>query len=265
MPENISEAILTTVQAQQAVKRAEEAHNALVARQSAERNALSTFFDKYQGIMTFYNQTYQSYLEGAQLNRNFTESICELLLMDPPYDIRFVAKSNQRSLAQLIHLSVKNGGTAAIYCDWTQASAWKSIFKKQPEANGNWFVQGLIPVHKHQHFAYRTAQFGHKSMTEYVFLAHKKDSLATGQLLQQGKKGVNINELEAVLGTSPTGNWKHDFLIDQTPPPRDWRLRYDSGVKSGTAVRPNAEKSSSALAQWILRYSGIINLRKYYE
>ena len=113
---------------------------------------------------------------------------------------------------------------------------------------------------------------GHKQMTEFIMIVHRKDPSGQPQAVQ-GKFNPNTKQVEEVLGASKAGSWHYDFMTDQLPPskecyvlrtlrapPRHWicfrRLRYEeesAGDKKGTAVRQCMEKGPNILASFILK------------
>ena len=168
--------------------------------------------------MTFYQMPWQSFMDAVERTGTGVGSV-QLVLCDPPYEVSFVNSANRTGLARMFDKVVCSGGTAVIFMSWQQISGWKSVFTHDAKSS-EWVVEGIMALHRHTKFAFRSALNGHKSMSEYVMIAHRKDRFSNDKFKKAGRKIPVISELEDIMGDALHGSWYYDFLIDQCPPPR---------------------------------------------
>ena len=268
----INEMLLKQVQAQNEAREAQEKKEKLATEKGAERTQISNALRVYSTFYTGFNLTYQSYL--SELNTSNTSGLAKLILVDPPYESNFVCPVNQGTLCKWFDKALRPGGTAVIFCGWNQIPGWQNVFHKMDKRD-DWVVHKLFTVHRHKKFSFRSPVTGHKSMTEFAIIVHRKDPHSDDEDAKTGKKKPDVEQVEELLGPAPSGSWTHDFMLDVCPPAKQWytlcvvrviitlfahrrlRWRQDSEDgkkrKKGEAVRPCAEKGSELLASFILK------------
>ena len=216
----VGEALLKKVVADTELKKIEEQNSAALLKQSAERTSDAKYMERYTAYVSTYQMSWQSFLEGVERTGSGLSSV-NLILVDPPYEVNFVNTANRGGLGRLLDKMVCSGGTAVIFMAWQQINGWKTVFAHDTKSV-EWVIEGIMPLHRHSKFAYRSALNGHKSMTEYVMIAHRKDRFSQDKFLKAGRKIPAIQECEEVLGDARSGSWNYDFMVDQCPPPRGW-------------------------------------------
>ena len=213
---------LTIVQKVAAEKAAKQA-NALLLQiqkeQRAETRMVGDFLQGFGAFVSTYNLSYQAWL--SQMESSGTLCQVKMILVDPPYDSNFVSKGHRNDLAHLFEFSLMPGGTAVIFCSSTQISGWKGVFKKTKKP-GDWVVERLFSIHRDPTKAFRSPLAGHKNMTEYALIIHRRDPHSEEKSLQNGKVSPDIERVEAVLGPAASGSWLHDFIINASPPSGKW-------------------------------------------
>lgn len=252
--QELSDKIIEKAAAEKEVKRLEAQKLRETSAQVTRRQTLKANMNKFQSYASMYNETYENILNG--IKNTGTRIAAQLILVDPPYETRFVERAARKQLADLCEKTLNPGGTIVVFCDWKQADGWRQVFMNNTPGNP-FVVEKLMPIIRDANFSYRSNIYGHKKMTEFALIAHRKDAASSDKGEREGNKKPNLDELHEVMGDAQSGSWLYDYLIDQTPPPANWRLKWKhespDPKKLGTAVRPCAEKSSSVLASFILK------------
>jgi len=192
-------------------------------KKNSERTHVMDFMAAYSSMISTYQMTWQGFMEGVT-SSGVGHHVAKLILVDPPYELGFVTKSQHQQLGKLFDTCAAPEATAVIFCSWQQLAGWRRVFSECTDS-GDWIVETVFTVHRHTLHGYRSAVTGHKSMTEHCMIVHRKDKLSADQRMRQGKKKLSrtrLVDLEAVLGPPPHGSWKSDFMTDQLPVPSKW-------------------------------------------
>ena len=200
---------------------AENTRRELQRAKTSLRNINTTAVEKYAAFVTQYNMSYQAFMSSANESGDIKLGRVKLILADPPYDASWLDTSNQRSVASMFDQVVQPGGHIVLFCSWKQIGLWQVVFKKFVNNYKEWNVETVMASHRSPKFAYRSPMNGHKQMTEFILIVHRKDPNGS-TLAKQGKVVPQINQVEAVLGDSKAGSWSYDFMTDQLPPSKEW-------------------------------------------
>ena len=214
--------LLDTVTADREAKEAAKKHEELVRLQHSERALVETYIRQYSAYITGYNMSWQSWL--STLESATTPEMVNLVLVDPPYDVSFVNANQQKHLASLFDKTVIPGGTALIWCRWKSINRWANVFT-QHTAGTSWVLENVLAVTRHPKHSFRSPVNGHKQMTEFVLIAHRKDEKSSLKSLKQGKKVPMTAELEGLFGDASAGSWSYDFMTNSIPPLKNWYVR----------------------------------------
>ena len=215
--------LLDTVTADREAKEAQRKHQELIRLQHSERALVETYIRKYSAYITSYNMSWQSWL--ATLEAATNPEMVNLILLDPPYDVSFISSNQQKHLATLFDKTVLPGGTALIWCRWKCINRWANVFQ-QHTLGTDWVVENVLAVTRHPKHSFRSPVNGHKQMTEFVLIAHRKDEKSSLKSLKQGKKVPMITELEGLFGDASAGSWTYDFMTNSIPPLKNWYVTF---------------------------------------
>jgi len=212
-----SEALeLTIAQIQQ--KKIREENLKRRAIQTAERMETKEVIDKYGAFMNCFQVNYQTFMEGAEAKGQYQHKV-HLVLVDPPYSPEFTSQGHRTGLAKIFSYLCAPGATAVVFLSYRQVGAWHTIFSR---LTTGWQVEGLFALHRDPKYAFRSNMIGHKRMSEYVMIAHKKDKLADAANVRNGSKVPATKELEEILGDAPSGSWLYDFMVKNHTVPAKW-------------------------------------------
>jgi 16S rRNA G966 N2-methylase RsmD len=215
---NVGAKVVESIIARNQAKEREKEQKELLLKESTERTVLMDYMDQFKATMSFWNMTYDSYLSAINQTGVGVGTV-KLILVDPPYDMNFVTKSKAAGIGKLIDKVAAPGCTAVIFMNWRQASAYKHMFINAPSSS--WVIEDVQAIHRHGSYAYRSGN-GHKKMTEFVMIAHKRNALAVDANMQNGIKNPRLQELESIFGSAPSGSWRHDYLDKCAPVPSGW-------------------------------------------
>lgn len=215
-----NDAVLNKVAADQALAASQAENKRVQEERNSERTDCKNFLDKYSSFVSTYNMNWETYLAGVNTTGSGKDSV-DLVLVDPPYEINFVKKSQRSALGSLLDTVTKRPSTAVVFMSWHQIEGWKHIFERHTEGNG-WVIEGVQAIHRHPLHAGRGSHQGHKSMTEFVMIAHRKDDMSDDRAAQNGRRLPFKRELEELFGDPPSGNYIFDFMTECLPPERKW-------------------------------------------
>lgn len=219
----VGRALVTKIVAQKEAKAAHDEQQRLMLERSSEAAVLNEYFNQYTASMTTFQMSWQSWMDGINATCAASGTV-KLILVDPPYEVGFLASKDKPLLGQLFDTMVKPGGTAVIFLSWKQIALWQEIFHAHCKSK-DWVIERPFAIHRHEKYAYRSALNGHKNMTDLALVVHRKDKYSADKTLKGGKVTPEVAQVEEVLGQSPTGSWLYDFLTDQLPPDRNWYVQ----------------------------------------
>ena len=217
----VGQILLDKILADKEAQAAEDKRKELLQARTSVRNINTTAMEKYAAFVTQYNMSYQAFMSSADESADVKLGRVKLILADPPYDASWLDASNQQAVAKMFDELVLPGGHVVLFCSWKQIGQWQNVFRKHVQSHKEWNFETVMASHRSPKFAYRSPMNGHKQMTEFVVIVHRKDPSGT-TLAQQGKAVPQTKQVEEVLGDSKAGSWSYDFMIDQLPPSKEW-------------------------------------------
>ena len=96
----LGDVLLAKVVADNELKKIEAANNEALLKQSAERTSDTEFLEQYHAYMTFYQMSWQSFMDAVERTGTGVGSV-QLVLCDPPYEVSFVNSANRTGLARM--------------------------------------------------------------------------------------------------------------------------------------------------------------------